>query len=399
VWSASTVSYAGDGFTAGALPLLALSLTRDARLIATAEACLMAGRLLLGLVAGVVADRVDRLGLMWRVDACRTLIMAGLVAAVLTDVITMPVLLMIALLLGFAAPFFDNASSSVVPELVPEELLEKANSLNQVPMMVATNLIGPPVGALLFSLSHPAPFLVDAASFAVAAFLILHLARHRRPHVSAVKPAANARALPMLRAGVSYLAHHRTLRTLAAAGGAMNAAAGGVMAVLVLYATQTLGIPARQYGWLIATFAVGGLFGALLTATLVRRCGTSACMIGSLLTIGVAVALLGTTSHVTVAIPLLLLTGVCASVWNAVTITYRQRAVPSEMLGRVTSAYTMVLFMGMPIGAILAGFVTNWVGTAHTYLIGGTVLVVVGFVVAPVLRHLPAGDALSADET
>lgn len=397
VWSASTASFAGDGFTAGALPLLALSMTRDARLIAAADALLMAGWLLLGLVAGVVADRADRLGIMWRVDVCRTLLMAGLVVTVLTGVITIPVLLVIALLLGFASPFFDNASSSVVPELVPAELLEKANSLNQVPMMVATNLVGPPLGALLFALSHPAPFVVDTVSFAVAALLILRLARRRRSHISAVKSETNPDPWPMLRAGVSYLAHHRTLRTLAAAGGAMNAVAGGLMAVLVLYATEHLGMPARQFGWLIATFAVGALVGSLLTAPLVRRCGTSACMVASLLTLAVAVTLLGTTSRVTVAILLLMLTGVCAAVWNAVTITYRHRAVPPEMLGRVTSAYSMILFMGMPIGAILMGFMTNWLGTARAYLIGGLALLVVGLVVAPFLRDLPTGDAVSSD--
>lgn len=389
VWCAGTVSFVGDGFTIGALPLLAISLTSDARLISGIEALLMAGWLLLGLVSGVVADQADRLRIMGRVDALRMLIMAGLVAAVLTGVITMPVLLVVALMLGLASPFFDNASSSVVPDLVPAAMLEKANALNQVPMMVATNLIGPPLGALLFALSHPAPFLLDAVSFAVSALVLLRLARRRRPRGPAVASAAGPGPWQLLRVGMRYLAHHGTLRTLAVAGGLMNAVAGGLMAVLVLYATRTLELPGQGYGWLIATFAAGGLIGSMLATGLVRRGGARTCAIGSLLAFALVVALLGAVPLLVAVIPLLMLAGVSSVVWNVVTISYRQREVPSNLLGRVTSAYSVILFLGMPAGAVLAGLLTHSIGVTHTYLTGGLTLLVVALVITPLLRHMP----------
>jgi MFS family permease len=388
VWCAATVSFVGDGFTIGALPLLALSLTDDARLIAAVDALLMVGWLLLGLLSGVVADRADRLGIMWRADALRTVLTAALTTAVLLDLITMPILLMITLLLGLASPFFDNASSSVVPELVTEPLLEKANSLMQVPMMVATNLIGPPLGALLFTLSHPAPFVVDTLSFAVAAFLVLRLTRRRSARVHE-RRGAEAGSWRMLRTGVSYLVHHRTLRTLAIAVGMINAVTGGVVAVLVLYTTRTLDLPEQAYGWLIATFALGGLLGSVLTAPLVRVCGAKACTIGSLLAFAAVTILLGAVPRPAVVVPVLVVGGVASVVWNVVTISYRQRVVPAHLLGRVTSAYRMVSFLGMPAGAIAAGLLTHSLGVAPTYLIGGVTLLLAGLVTVPFLRAMP----------
>lgn len=110
VWWAGAASYAGDGLTVGAMPLLAASLTRDPRLIATVDACLVAGWLLLGLVSGVAADRVDRLDLMWRVDIVRAGLAGVFGALVVSGHATIALILLVSFLLGLAGPFFDNAS-------------------------------------------------------------------------------------------------------------------------------------------------------------------------------------------------------------------------------------------------------------------------------------------------
>lgn len=175
VWTAGTISFLGDGLTLGALPLLAVSLTDDARLISLVDALAMLGWLVLGLVSGVVADRVDRILIMGRVDAVRALLTAVFAGLVIAGEARMWVLLATSLLLGLAAPFFDNASSSLLPELVSQELFEKANSTTQVSMLLATSLLGPPIGAALFTAYPGAPFAFDAVSFACASALVLRV--------------------------------------------------------------------------------------------------------------------------------------------------------------------------------------------------------------------------------
>jgi hypothetical protein len=101
------------------------------------------------------------------------------------------------------------------------------------------------------------------------------------------------------------------------------------------------------------------------------------------------VIVLGANTRLGVVVPTLALGGAISVVWNVVTISYRQRVVPVELLGRVTSAYRMIGFLGMPAGAVLAGLLTHAVGVSRTYLIGGFTLLFAGLVIAPFLRGMP----------
>lgn len=396
VWSAATISFVGNGLTIGAMPLLALSVTRDPRLIAAVNAVLMAGWLLLGLVSGVVVDRSVRLRMMWWIDAARALIMAGLTIAIVFSRVSVPVLLLLALLLGLAAPFFDNASSSVIPDLVSPRLLEKANSWTQVPLLLGAGLVGPPVGAALFSVFHEGPFLLDAVTFAGSALLLARLAtRHGNARPAPVAPGSPERPWPMLKEGLVYLARHRTLRSLAVAVGMINIVTGGVFAVLVIYTTQALHLPSHAYGWLIAVSALGGAIGSPLTPRIASRAGTRIAVIGSLMTFGIMASLLGAVPSLPIAIFMLAGGGFASVVWNVVTISYRQRIVPGELLGRVNSSYRVISFAGIPVGAIGAGVLTHAMGVAPTYLLGGTILILAGLAVTPSLRRLPGPEAHS----
>ncbi len=386
VWTAASVSFAGDGIAEGAMPLLAASLTRDPRLVALVNALTMLGWVILGLVSGVVVDRVDKLGLMGRVDVARALVMGGFAALVLAGHVSIALLYVTALALGLLAPFFDNASSSVVPELVEDRHLERANALTQGSLAVGANLVGPPVGALLFVLVSGAPFVLDAVSFAVAAVLVLLVAR-RGPRRE--RPVHVGTGWAQLVEGVRFLAGDRVLRTLALAVGAVNAVVGGVVAVLVLFVLEVLALPEAAYGWVVAAFAVGGVLGALTTAGLVRRIGQRAAVLGSLLGFALSAMALGLTTSVPAVVVILVVAGLGGTVWNVVTMSYRQRVVPPALLGRVTSAYRLTAFVSIPVGAAGAGLAAHLIGIPRTYLVGGLMLLVVSALVAPALRDLP----------
>jgi MFS family permease len=171
-----------------------------------------------------------------------------------------------------------------------------------------------------------------------------------------------------------------------------------VIAVLVLYVTQALALPEQGYGWMVATFAVGGVIGSFLATPVVRLCGARGCTIGTLLAFSLVVITLGASTELGVVVPTLALGGAISVVWNVVTISYRQRIVPVELLGRVTSAYRMIAFLGMPAGAVAAGVLTHAVGVSRTYLIGGFTLLLAGLVIAPFLRRMPARGTATSPE-
>lgn len=391
VWTASAISFIGDGLTIGAMPLLAASLTRDPRVIGLVGAASSIGWLLLGLFSGVLIDRVNRIGLMWRVNALRMIIMFVFSVFVLTGHVTIAGLFLASLVLGMTRPFFDNAFSAAVPELVQPEDLERANSRTQFGMVFGANLLGPPLGAALFVAASGLPFLLDATSFLVGAALMSWIVRGTPLRVrrgQGVRPAVRAE----LREGLQHLWSDRIIRAQCLALSAINAVMAGMIAILVLYTLEVLDQPELIYGWLVASFAVGGLIAGVITPTWVRIVGPGRAAGLSVVGFGLAPAIIGVTSAVPITMACLVLFGMMSVQWNVVTASYRQRAVPGELLGRVTSAYRMLGYLAAPLGGIGAGLLAHQIGVGPTYASAGVLLLLVAAVVYPTLSRMPWPD-------
>ncbi|MEV0841384.1 MFS transporter [Actinocatenispora sera] len=182
LWGAATISALGDGVHWIALPLLAASVTSDPRLVSLVSVAEQLPWVLFGLLAGALADRVDRRRVLWRLDLVRAGIVAVLAGTVLTDSVTLPVVLLVAFTLTSVGTVYDAASAAMVPALVPVAERPAANGRLQAGTLVADTLLGAPVGATLFTLYAAAPFLVDTASFAVAAALVAAIPVAAAPH-------------------------------------------------------------------------------------------------------------------------------------------------------------------------------------------------------------------------
>jgi len=165
---ANTISSVGDGAYLAALPLLALTVTRDPRLIALVSAAAFIPWLVLSLPAGVVVDRYDRGTLMRRSQVVQGLAIAMVAVLVLVHRVDIALIVLLAVLLGSAEVIFSNAAQSVLPDLVPPEQLPKANGNLQVSLTVGETFAGPPLGSVLFAASRALPFGLDAFEFELA---------------------------------------------------------------------------------------------------------------------------------------------------------------------------------------------------------------------------------------
>lgn len=386
VWVSSSASYLAEGLLFGSLPVLAASLTRDARLIAVTDALHQAGWLLLGLVSGVAADVLPRLRIMWVANAVRALSAGTFAALVAAGHASLPLVYVLGFVLGLAAPFFDNASASILPELVPASQFQRANSLTQVAMAVAGNLIGPVAGTVLFVLWPAAPFGLAGLAYASGTAITVWLAR-RGP--APVPVEGRAAPLKLLAEGLEYLAKHRVLRTLAGAVAVVNLVTSGAIAVAVLYVLQELHLPQSTYGLVMASFAVGAIVGGMLTVRLTRWLGERTAVLISLAAFGVSMVVLGAVRQVVVSVSAMMLMGFFSMVWNITVNSYRQRVVPLVLLGRVTSVFRMVAFITMPLGALLAGLGTHAIGLPWTYIMGGFLLFVTAAVAVRPLQDMP----------
>jgi MFS family permease len=383
VWWASTVSFVGDGVFYGAVPLLAASLTRDTRLVSLVDGLTMAGWLLLCLVSGVAVDRWRKTAVMWRVDAVRAVLMLVFTALVVTGHGSIGVVLAVSFAIGLASPFFDNASSAVLPEIVEQGSLERANSWNQTSLLLCANLVGPPVGAALFVWHDSLPLGIQAASFVGSALLVYRVASAgHRP-----EPKPSRSSTRELAEGLRYLWDHELLRSLGLLLAVINGVTGGIVAIFVLFVLEVLTLPEAAYGWLVAAFATGGLIGAYVAARVRAALGIFGTVLGAALLFAVCAALLGSVPVLPVVVGAILLMGLGSVLWNVVTVSLRQRIVPKELLGRVTSVYRMVGMGASPLGAIGAGALAHTSGIRVTYLVGAAIMLVAVVAFVPGVRR------------
>src|SRR3984957_4124370 len=391
LWWANAISSTGDGAFVAALPLLAVTITRDPRLGSVVTAAIFLPWLLLSLPAGAVVDRYDRATLMWRAQAVQAAVVTVIAVLVVTHQASIEALAAGGLLLGSAEVIFSNAAQSVLPALVPPELLAKANGSQQVSLTIGESFLGPPAGSLLFAAAAALPFGLDAASFAGSAALLARLpktshAANNANNANNANSANNAHGIgAQLAEGLRCLARHRLLRVVAVLLGIYNFANQMGQAILVLLATQTLHVSARGYGLLLAASAVGSVVGGLVNPILTRRMGMLPALVLPALIDAAAFVGIGLAPGPAVVAALLAVQGFSVAMWNVVTVSLRQRVVPGHLLGRVNSVYRMLGWGLMPLGALAGGFLAHAAGLRAPYIVAGLLCGVSALAALPLL--------------
>ncbi len=350
LWSASAISNIGDGVTMVAGPLLVASLTGDPALVAGA-AFVQQLPWLFAPVSGAYVDRLDRRRVVVVVNLCRAAIMLGLASAVWSSTATIPLIYAAFFLLGVGETVADPAYQAILPAVVADQDLERANARLYATFTVGNQLAAKPLGAYLFVVGAAVPFGLDAVTFLVAGALLALLRPLPLPAVPRVPGTLRADIAEGLRA----LWRQPALRLLAVCLAVMNVLFCAAFAAFVLYAEHRLGLAPVAYGVLLSVWAVGGLLGALAAARLRARFGPGLLLrVGLLIEIATEVVL-ATTRAPWVAAAVLVLFGVHTTVWGVVTMSIRQRLVPDELRGRVGSTYSMLDLGGAALGTLLGG--------------------------------------------
>jgi MFS family permease len=382
LWGATALSNLGDGLRLVALPLLATSVTDDPRLIAGVTVAERLPWLFFILPGGAWADRYDRRVLRMRLDIARAIVMAVLVAVILVDQVSIVVLFVVAALLASAEAVVDSSSMAMIPATVDGKDLERAVGRLGSTELAMNDVLGPPLGGLLFTLAVAAPFGLDALSFAGAALVMGLMSGGFGVWV---EPPRRTSMRSQVSEGFRWLWNHRLLRTLALISTGLGTASFIANAVFVLYARDELGLSEFGYGLLLVPGAIGGIVGSLVAPRfrhLPLRITLTVAVLGS----GLAMWLVaGTTSPIAAG----LLTGLslaCVMVWNVLTLALRQRLIPNELLGRVGASYRFLVYLGMPVGALLGGVIANRYGVRASYYVSGGFLVVIAMMVPVLLR-------------
>ena len=391
LWSASALSNLADGVFQVALPLMALRLTRSPGAIAGVA---VAGRLpwlLFALQAGALADRLDRRRTMLLVNIGRAVVIGILAALVAADAASLPVLYLVALVLGFGETLFDTAAQSIMPALVERDDLRKANGRLYAAELSMNHFVGPPLGGALAGVAIALAFAGSAAAYACAAILLALLVGSFRP--ARTGPPTRLRA--DIAEGARFLFRHRLLRTLAVMVGVMNLVEIGVFAVLPLYAVGPgpLGLSEAGYGVLLTTSAVGSLAGSLLADRFERRVGRSRMLWIAVVGSGFPSIVMALSSSPWAVGAGWVFGGFTVIGWNVITVSLRQRIVPDHLLGRVNAGYRLVAWGTMPIGAALGGLLAEVAGIRSVFWLAAA-----GHLVLLAFRRVITDEAMDAAE-
>ena len=243
---------------------------------------------------------------------------------------------------------------------------------------LAVEFIGPPLGGVLFAVAAPLPPALDAASFLAAAALVATLTGTAgRSTTPAARPVSTRpRVAADIGEGLRWLGPQPFLRILTIVTAILGSITGALLAVLVLYVRDVLGLGGAGYGILFGCYGAGSITGALLCPHLLRRRPAGQLLTAALITTVVILTVLAATATPSVAAGALAVFGVAGGVWSVTDATLWQTLVPNALLGRVSSAYRTTALTAMTLGAALAGVTAHAVGIPAT-LLGGAVLTAV----------------------
>ena len=372
LWIGQTVSEIGSRMTMFVFPLVTYALTGSALLAAASEALHLLGLAATLLPAGVLADRHDRRRIMRTASGSGVLLYASIAVAGILDALTVPHLLVVALLTGVGAGLFAPAEMSAVRAVVPADELPTALSQNQARVHVAS-LLSAPLGGVLYSVTRWLPFAADAASFAVS---WLMLGRVRTDLSPTAYDGPRRHPAHDLAEGIGFIASQPFFRVLTMWSALTNLAVNALFFVAILRLIEG-GFGSLQIGLVEAAAGLAGIIGAVLAPWLIERVATGSLTVAiawCFLPLVVPMAFWNQPWIVAAAIGLGMLLNPAG---NAGIGSYRVAVTPPELIGRVQSSSQFVSMSMMPLAPVIAGALLSLLGGAAAILVLGVLTALV----------------------
>jgi DHA3 family tetracycline resistance protein-like MFS transporter len=391
LWSGMCVSLLGDGVFLVAMAWQVYALSNAPAALALVGVAMTVPTIVFLLLGGVVSDRRDRRRIMLAADVARGVAVGLMAVLSLTGALELWHVVVLVAVYGAGQAFFSPAFDAIVPEVLPAEELAQANSLDQFVRPIALRLAGPALGGVMISVvGSGAAFALDAASFAVSAGALLAMTPGAR-----TAPPEHATVKGDIVAGLRYIRSHVWLwATFASAAVAYLLFMGPAEVLLPYIVKNELHASAADLGIVFAAGGVGSVGCAVVLGQrgLPRRDITFMYVTWTLATI--AIAGYGLATAVWQLMLASLAFNALETAGTIVWATAKQRHVPPELLGRVSSLDWLISIGLLPLSFAFTGPVTAAIGVQATLvgagLIGGAVTLAALYL--PGMRDLESAD-------
>lgn len=352
VWIASMSSNLGGLIQSVGAAWLMTSIAETADMVALVQASVTLPIMLLSLVAGAMADNLDRRAVMLGAQIFMFVVSIALAVCAWLGLITPWLLLMFTFLIGCGTAFNAPAWQASVGDMVPRMELPGAVALNSMGYNIARSA-GPALGGAIVAVAGVAiAFGLNAISYVP---LIMVLFGWRPPPDPRVLPRETLGAA--MAAGARYVAMSPALRVVLLRSAVFCVGASAVMALMPLIAKERVAGGPITYGLLLGAFGVGAVLGAMASARLREVLSTEAIVRWSCVGFALATAIAGLSNSLAVTIAVMLLGG---AGWVLALSTFNvtvQMSTPRWVVGRSLSLYQMAAFGGLAAGSWLWGLV------------------------------------------
>jgi MFS family permease len=378
-------------WTAGAV--LVLHLTDSGVALGIEAALLFLPVLFFGVWAGSIADRFDKRRILVWSNAGYGVLAAVQFALVATDVVQIWMVFVIAFLTGLILAIEPPTRQSFYVELVGEQHITNAISLNSA-VFTGTRVLGGAIaGTLIESFGLWSPFLLDTVSYAGVLVALLAM-RIDELHVQ-----RKAEREPgLVRAGLRYVWSSHALRVPLVVMSLVYLFTFNFSVVIPLHAYRTYGGSAQEIGWLYAALGLGAFLGAIGMAnrqtepTLRRLAGFSAAF-------GVLLAVAGWAPTFVLALISMVPVGYVSMLFAITANSTLQRFTRADMRGRVMALYTTIFLGSTAIGGPITGWVAETWNARATLVASGAVAIAAGLIALQARAAAPASAERTTAET
>ncbi|MBB4826203.1 MFS family permease [Sporosarcina luteola] len=356
LWGGSTLSSFGMQMYSIAIPLLIYDLSQSALAMSMMRAIEFFPNIFLGMLAGVLVDRLNRKRMMMWTSFIQVLSMAAILVLLMTKQLEIWHLYIIGFVLSSAGYTFGNANHSVLPQLISKEQLTSANAkLSLVDTLI--RMIGPGIaGMLIAAFSYESTLTIYFGCL----FLLFVFVQFLQVPPRGRETNGSASLWKDMKEGIDELLHNQTLLTPTVTVLFSNFASSLVIGVLVFFATDVLGANSEEIGFMFTISAIGGIIGASVVGKLRKRFGRGTIYTYSLLFDILAMALLiFTPTWWMIGIALAIRT-FSTTLSNIVYFTIRQEFTPNHLLGRVAGTSSMLMKLTLPVGLFISGLWAEW---------------------------------------
>ncbi|MDN5204549.1 MFS transporter [Fulvivirgaceae bacterium BMA10] len=365
LWQGQFVSQLGSQAFAIAMMFWVKHTTGSATLMGTLMMVSMLPSVLVSPFAGTFSDHYSRKKIIVYCDFISGILVLALSYLIffydneVTLIIT--ILFGVSVVLGIIRTFFSPAITASIPDIVPQQRVEAANSLNQSSMQLSM-LVGQAIGGILFvKLGAAVLFLIDGISYVFSGVSEMFIKIPQKfPDKSAILKSKWNQFKEDTLEGFHFVWKDKGMRFLFGAAAMLNFFSMPFIVLLPFYVEDFLKVQADWYGYILAGFGFGSLIGYALAGTLKFPPGVKPKVaVLSLVLMAAIMPVFGFVLNHVFALLLIMALGIFNGYFNITVITALQTKVASEIRGRVFGLLTMLTTGLMPISMGLSGVVAD----------------------------------------